>query len=545
MNVRSAVDTQKRMALRIFLLGAFRVEVDGRSVSEERWLRRSAKQLVKLLCLRPGHQLHREQLMESLWPEATPEAASNNLNKVVYMARRTLEPRLASGTRSRFVHRDSDHVVLRAPGGLWIDVDVFEEHAGQALKRGSKEDCEAALMYYQGDLLDEDRYDEWLDSRRARLLTLHLEITLKLADIYQKEGRLQQCTTLLERVVENDPVNEDVHRRLMQLHASAGNRHRALSQFEQCAKSLADELDTTPDTETLSLRDDLVSGSWKAPEPRVAHTSVTITSYDSLAVLRFDADAHDPELDYLAEGLSEGLITRVAQLPGLRVMARSTVARYDPGSVNPQSIGRELGVRALLMGRLQQREGNISVAVELINVEDGSLIWGTQYHRMLDDLLHIQEEITASIADNLKLTLSIADREKLQQPHTRNPRSHELYLKGRHSWNKRSAVGLERGIDYFQQAIENDPMFSLAYAGLADCYNLLSLYGVAPPREAMPRARAAAAARYRARRKLGRRPHLFGLLQTLLRLGLAGRGTIVSTRPGSQPKLRDRPPLVS
>ena len=145
------------------------------------------------------------------------------------------------------------------------------------------------------------------------------------------------------------------------------------------------------------------------------------------------------------------------------------------------------------MGRLKLRAQSVFIAVELINVEDGSLIWGNQYEGVSDSLLRIQEKITAGIADSLKLTLSAAHRERLQQPHTRSPRSYELYLKGRSNWNRRTASGLERGIEYFRQAIEFDPTFSLAYAGLADCYNLLSLYGVAAPREAMPRARAAAA----------------------------------------------------
>ena len=492
MNSQFEPDPQKSMALRVFLLGPFRAEVDGRPVADKQWRRRSAKQLIKILCLRPGHQLHREQMMDVLWPEMPPDAASNSLNKVVYMARRALEPALSAGDPSRFVHRESDHIVLRAPGGLWTDVDAFEEWANRALKVGDKAGCETALMHYQGDLLDEDRYEDWLDARRTRLVALHQELTLKLANAYELEGELQKCVALLNSVIDSDPANEEVHRRLMQLHGTMGNRQRALSQFTLCERLLATELETVPDAETLALRDALRSGNWKTPDPPVPTRSDS-EPHDSIAVLRLDADAANPEIDYLAEGLSEGLITRLAQLPRLRVMARSTVARYDSGSVDPQATGRELGVRTLVVGRLQQRDRGISISVELIAVEDGSLIWGAHYDRALENLLHIQEEIAASIANHLQLAVSAAHRETLHQPYTRSPRSHELYLKGRHSWNKRTAIGLERGIDYFQQAVEDDPQFSLAYAGLADCYNLLSLYGIARPRDAMPRARAAAA----------------------------------------------------
>ena len=157
------------VSLRIRLLGRFQVYVEGRAVEVDRWPRPKAQQLLKLLALTPQHRLHREQLMEFLWPESSLARAANNLNKALHMARRALEPDLAAGQDPRFLRRESDQVALVSPDELRIDVETFEEQASLAAKTGDAADCEAALALYAGDLLTEDLYEEWLWSRRDQL----------------------------------------------------------------------------------------------------------------------------------------------------------------------------------------------------------------------------------------------------------------------------------------------------------------------------------------------------------------------------------------
>ena len=149
-------------SLSIHLLGPLRVSVDGIPIDEDCWARRKPKLFVKLLALQPHHQLHREQLMEFLWPDLDPEAASNNLHKSIHAARRALEPELESGAGSHFILTREQQVVLSAPEKLWIDVEEFEQAASHAFKSSEMRVCEKALVLYEGDLLPEDLYEEWV-----------------------------------------------------------------------------------------------------------------------------------------------------------------------------------------------------------------------------------------------------------------------------------------------------------------------------------------------------------------------------------------------
>src|SRR5262249_37479703 len=162
----------------------------------------------------------------------------------------------------------------------------------------------------------------------------------------------------------------------------------------------------------------------------------------------------------------------------------STVFRYKGKDADPQKIGHELGVRAILTGRVIQQGDNLSIRTELVNVSDGSELWGQQYNRKLSDALLIQEEIAKEISDNLRLKFSGAEQSRLTKHYTENPEDYQLYLKGRYHWTKRTPEATQKGIEYFQQAIEKDPSYALAYAGLADCY-VLPIYPL-PPREKMP-----------------------------------------------------------
>src|SRR5262249_54499776 len=146
----------------------------------------------------------------------------------------------------------------------------------------------------------------------------------------------------------------------------------------------------------------------------------------------------DPDEEYLSEGITESLIHSLSQLRRLRVMARSTVFRYRGHDVNAQEVGRNLGVRAVLTGRLLQRGGTLRIAAELVDVEDGSLLWGEHYRRKFTDVLAVQEEIATEIANKLRLKLSVPSRKRLVKRYTENTEAYQFYLKGRYYWNKRT-----------------------------------------------------------------------------------------------------------
>jgi serine/threonine protein kinase/Flp pilus assembly protein TadD len=212
----------------------------------------------------------------------------------------------------------------------------------------------------------------------------------------------------------------------------------------------------------------------------------------SVAVLPFVNMANDPEAEYLSDGITESLINSLSQVPELRVMSRSSSFRYKGASADPRDVGRELGVEAVLVGRVMQRADNLSISVELVDARDNTHLWGKQYNRKLTEILALQDEMARDLSQSLRLRLSGEEEQRLVKRYTDNVEAYQLYLKGRYYWNKRTPDGFNKGLGLFQQAIDTDPSYALAYAGLADSYAMLGDYSVLAPREAFPRAEAAA-----------------------------------------------------
>jgi len=213
---------------------------------------------------------------------------------------------------------------------------------------------------------------------------------------------------------------------------------------------------------------------------------------DSVAILPFTNSGADPNTEYLSDGITESIIDSISQLPNLRVMAWTTVARYKSQTKDPLAIGAELGVKSVLTGKIVQSGNQLQIQTELVDLATGSRLWGEQYTRQLSDVIPLQKEISLRISEKLRLKLSGADEQKLKKNTTADPEAYTLYLKGRYFWNKRSEEGMRKAISYFQHAIDRDPGYALAYAGLADAYNLGDDWGSTPPSESFPRAKAAA-----------------------------------------------------
>jgi len=224
-----------------------------------------------------------------------------------------------------------------------------------------------------------------------------------------------------------------------------------------------------------------------APRPRRVSKII-----DSLAVLPFENASGDPEREYLSDGITGSLINTLATVPKLRVMAQSTVFRYKGREIDPQVIGRELNVRAVLIGRIMQVGGTLRIGTELVDVATGCQLWGAQYNRKPSDIFVVQDEISNEISGKLRLQLTRADKKRLTRHHTENAEAYRLYLKGRHHWNRWSEEGFFKAIECFQQAVEKDPSYALAYAGVADSYVLLGWNSYLPPKDAFPQAKAAA-----------------------------------------------------
>lgn len=215
---------------------------------------------------------------------------------------------------------------------------------------------------------------------------------------------------------------------------------------------------------------------------------------DSIAILPLENGGADPNTDYLSDGITETLINSISRLPKLRVMARSTVFRFKGKPIDPMQIGHDLNVRSVLTGRVLPLGDKIVVKAELVDISDGSQIWGGQYRRQFSDIFQIEEEISQEIFENLRVKLSGEEKKKLARRSTENTEAYQLYLKGRYHWNKRTGEGLQKGAEYCQQAIAVDPSYAQAYIGLAEALVLQAWfsYGLRPARIAMPAAKAAA-----------------------------------------------------
>jgi len=315
-----------------------------------------------------------------------------------------------------------------------------------------------------------------------------------LAGLYETRGEPQLAIERFQELATDDISNEETHRHLMRLYALTGNKHLALRQYQVCCDALQKELDAEPERQTRELRQQIFSGQL-APVPVGGNVEDGPDSaIQSLAILPLINSSADPNAEYLSDGITETIINSLSQLPQLRVMARSTVFRYKGQDIAPQEVGRKLGVRAVLTGRVLSRGDALNIQTELVDVRDGSQLWGQQYQRDGVDVFKLQEEIASEIAANLRLRLSREEQGRLTKRYTENTEAYQLYLKGRYHWNKRTIEGFQKGLECFQQAIAIDPGYALAYAGISDCYAFRGDVGTAaiPSREAFWKAKQAA-----------------------------------------------------
>jgi eukaryotic-like serine/threonine-protein kinase len=208
----------------------------------------------------------------------------------------------------------------------------------------------------------------------------------------------------------------------------------------------------------------------------------------SVAVLPFVNASNDPNTEYLSDGITESLINNLSQVPNLAVMSRSSVFHYKGSDVDPQTVAKDLKVEAVVTGRIVRRGDQLIISSELIDARTNHNLWGDQYDRKLSDLLAVQEDITVAISAKLRERLAGEPKKQIARGGTSDPEAYQLYLKGRYYWEKRTTESLEKAKDYFNQAIEKDPNYALAYVGLADYYDVVSDYAPIKNSEAMPKA---------------------------------------------------------
>lgn len=228
------------------------------------------------------------------------------------------------------------------------------------------------------------------------------------------------------------------------------------------------------------------------PEQKCVPPAVPHHEIRSVAVLPLENLSHDSAQDYFAEGMTEALITTLAKIRALRVISRTSAMQYRHASRSLPEIARQLNVEAIIEGSVLHSGERVRINAQLLDARTDQHLWAESYERDCRDVLSLQGEIAQQIAEEVRVVLTPGERERLRSTRKVDPRAHELYLKARYHWNKRSEENVRKAISYFERALECDPGYAQAHAGLADCYNILAYYNALPPLDAYPKAKAAA-----------------------------------------------------
>ncbi len=363
--------------LRVWILGGFRAASGPREIPAAAWPLRKARTLIKLLALTPGHRLHREQVTEWLWPDLEPAAAANNLRKAMHIARRVLEsdgpapvPRVLSL---------EDDVIALARDAVWIDADAFEHAATSARTRNQIDAYQTALTLYGGELLPEDRYEEWSVGRRDALQQEYLALLNDLAALYEKERAYAQAIEALQRLVLADAGREEAHRGLMRLYAATGQRQQALRQYQMLREALGREFDAAPDDASQHLYEDIAAGAVPPAAPPPS------------APARSAADLPAPGRSNLPLPLTS-FVGRTRELAELRERLASSrqLTLAGAGGVGKTRLALEVAARA-------QPEFPDGVwLVDLSVLPDASLI-----PQAVASVLNLREETTRSLVTAL------------------------------------------------------------------------------------------------------------------------------------------------
>jgi predicted ATPase/DNA-binding SARP family transcriptional activator/DNA-binding CsgD family transcriptional regulator len=393
----------KREPVRARLLGGFSARVGDRTVERDEWRLRKAAALVKLLALAPDHRLHREWIMDRLWPHLGPKAASNNLRRTLHAARNAIDPNAGSS----YLASEEEQLILCPGGPLWVDVEAFEAAATTARREREPAAYRAALDLYPGELLPEDRYEDWAEDRRQKLRRLNQALLAELADIYEDRSEHEAAIDALVRLTTEEPAHEEAQAGLMRLYSLSGRQSEALRQFEILEGALARELGTEPNASSRALREEIASGTFSplADETTLEDDAAARVGKHNLPAPRTSFVGREREVVEAKRALS---MTRILTLTGAAgsgktrlalEVARDLVGAYSDGvwlvelaplaegALVPKAVAEAFGVPE------RQGESLADTLAESLRARQALLILDNCEHlveaaaRLVDDLL--------------------------------------------------------------------------------------------------------------------------------------------------------------
>ena len=425
---------------------------------------------IALLALLAGagrRGLSRDRVLAALWPETPADRANHRLTQLLYSLRRDL------GSAELFL--GSTDLRLN-PGVLATDLDTFTA----ALEAG---EFERAAAVYRGPFLDgfylsgAPQFEQWVEEERARLAERQASALEALARAAAAAGDGVAAAGWWRQLAQAEPLNARVAVCYMEALGAAGDRPTALRFAGAYQTLLRQEFDADPDPAVLAAAE------------RLRH----LPSAPAIAVLPFTNLTPGGESAYFSEGLAEEIGNALARLRGLRVASRTSVYALRDKGLDAREIGERLGVGALLEGSVRKVGSRIRLSVRLVDAADGCQRWSESYERTLADIFTLQEELSSALAAVLPLRHDQTAVRLVPRP-TDVVDAYTLYLRGRYAAHKRTPESLSLGVEYFEQAVERDPGYALAHAGLAECWALLGFpeFGNLEWSATGPRARAAA-----------------------------------------------------
>jgi TolB-like protein len=461
---------------------------------------RKAIALLALLAVAGRRGLSRDRIVATLWPETSADRANHRLTQLIYSLRRDL------GSAELFLGLAD----LRLnPDVLATDLEAFTA----ALETGA---FEGAVAAYGGPFLDgvylsgAPQFEHWVEEERARLAQRHAAALEALARAAATAGDLIGAAGWWRQLAQVEPLNARIAVCYMQALGAAGDRPAALRFARAYETLLREEFDADPDPGVLAAAERLRR----------------LPAAPAIAVLPFANLTPEGEAAYFSDGFTEELTGALARVQGLRVASRTSVYALRGKGLDAREMGERLGVSALLEGTVRKVGGRVRLSVRLVDASDGCQLWSEEYERTLEDIFTLQEELSAAVVAALPRGHNQVSVRPVPRP-TDVVDAYTLYLRGRYAAHKRTLESLSLGIEYFEQAVEQDPDYALAHAGLAECWALLGFpeFGGDQWATTAPRARAAALEALRLAPRLAQAHLWLGVVHFLYDWDWAAAGT--------------------
>jgi DNA-binding SARP family transcriptional activator/TolB-like protein len=475
----------------------------------------------------------RDTVVALFWPELDETHARGALRQAVSFLRRWL---------------GEDVVVARGREELGINSALLECDA-TLFEQSVAAESDIAIDLFRGELLDgvfvsdaAAELERWIEDERVRLRRLAAVAAARLAAQCDAAGDFAGAERAARRALAIEPSDEVALRLLIVLLNERGDRAGALLTYRQFAQRLHEDYGASPAPETRALIDSVRTSPAEPADPMTARLRPVSPQNDptpdvlrpepvqlpaprsaraarrwtiaaavgglsllglylvswraaapfSIGVLPLSIPRADSASAYLADGMTEAVIHSLSKASAIRVLAANTMFQYRGQDARAREVGRALRVRSVLVWRAEMLEDRLAIHAELINVADGRRLWGKRFDAQPSELIALQSAIAGEISSELRARLTDDDRQRIEARHTESPEAFRAYLKGRYYWNKRTEAGVKTAIGFFGEALEHDPLYALAYAGLANAYIILGHQSLLAPEDAYPKARAAA-----------------------------------------------------